>query len=104
MQNYIEELKVAIRYLHGGEATHVESVPVTKTFQGKTVWEGIVEVFDLRAHELACGKWRLSTIGADDERLGNNQTDGNLMFPNQVAEFVLQSMARISENRRPFAF
>jgi hypothetical protein len=53
MQNYIEELKVAIRYLHGGEATHVESVPVKETFQGKTVWEGIVEVFDLRGHPAA---------------------------------------------------
>ena len=52
--NYIEELRVAIRYLHGGEATHVESVPVKETFQGKTVWEGIVEVFDLRGHPEAC--------------------------------------------------
>ena len=48
--NYIEELRVAIRCLHGGEATHVESVPVKETFQGKTVWEGIVEVFDLHGH------------------------------------------------------
>ena len=53
MQNFIEELKVAIRYLHGGEATHVESVPVKETFQGKTVWEGIVEVSDLRGHPAA---------------------------------------------------
>ena len=48
--NYIEELRVAIRYLYGGEATHVESVPVKETFQGKTVWEGIVEVFELHGH------------------------------------------------------
>lgn len=34
----------------------------------------------------------ITAIGADDEGLGNNQTDGNLMFPNQVAEVVLQSM------------
>jgi hypothetical protein len=53
MSAYIEELKVAIRYLHGGEATHVESVPVKETFQGKTVWEGIVEVFDLNDHPAA---------------------------------------------------
>jgi hypothetical protein len=53
MSAHIEELKVAIRYLYGGEATHVESVPVKETFQGKTVWEGIVEVFDLRGHPAA---------------------------------------------------
>lgn len=51
--NYIEELKDVIRKLHGAEATHVESVPVKETFQGKTVWEGIVEVFELRGHPKA---------------------------------------------------
>jgi hypothetical protein len=39
--------------LHGAEATHVESVAVKETFHGKTVWEGIVEVFDLRGHPKA---------------------------------------------------
>jgi hypothetical protein len=48
--DYIEELKEVIRHLHGADAKHVESVPVKETFQGKTVWEGIVEVFDLYGH------------------------------------------------------
>jgi hypothetical protein len=47
---YIEELQDVIRHLHGGEATHVESVPVKEVFQGRTIWEGIVEVFELRGH------------------------------------------------------
>jgi hypothetical protein len=51
--NYIQELLDVIRKLHGGEATHVESVPVTEKFHGKTVWDGIVEVFDLRGHPQA---------------------------------------------------
>jgi hypothetical protein len=51
--NYIEELRDVIRRLHGAEATHVESVPVKETFKGETVWEGIVEVFDLTGHETA---------------------------------------------------
>ena len=50
---YIEELRDVIRRLHGAEAKHVESVPVTETFQNKTVWEGIVEVFDLHGHPKA---------------------------------------------------
>jgi len=53
MANYIEELKDVIRRLHGVEAKHVESVPVKETFQGKTVWEGIVEVFELVGHPKA---------------------------------------------------
>jgi len=51
--NYIAELRDVIRRLHGAEATHVESVPVKEVFQGKTVWEGIVEVFDLTGHGTA---------------------------------------------------
>jgi hypothetical protein len=39
--------------LHGVESKHVESVPVKETFQGKTVWEGIVEVFELHGHPKA---------------------------------------------------
>lgn len=47
---YIEELQEAIRRLHRVECTHRESVPVKEIFQGKTVWDGIVEVFDLHGH------------------------------------------------------
>jgi hypothetical protein len=50
---YIEELRDVIRHLHGVESSHVESVPIKETFQGKTVWEGIVEVFDLKNHPKA---------------------------------------------------
>jgi len=51
--SYLEELRDIIRRLHGAEATHVESVPVKEVFQGQTVWEGIVEVFDLAGHPTA---------------------------------------------------
>ena len=42
-----------IRHLHGVESKHVQSMPVKETFQGKTVWEGIVEVFELVGHPKA---------------------------------------------------
>ena len=51
--SYLEELRDVIRRLHDADATHVESVPVKEVFQGKTVWEGIVEVFDLIGHPAA---------------------------------------------------
>ena len=46
----IEELEDVIYKLHGVPATHRQSVPVKEVFNGKTVWDGIVEVFDLRGH------------------------------------------------------
>jgi hypothetical protein len=50
---YIEELQDVIRKLHGADSTHRGSVPVTETFNGQTVWDGIVEVFDLKGHPKA---------------------------------------------------
>ena len=50
MENYIDELKDIIRRLHGVESEHVESVPIKEAFKGQTVWDGIVEVFDLKGH------------------------------------------------------
>ncbi len=50
---YIEELQQVIHRLHGVHSTHVQSVPVKEEFQGKTIWEGIVEVFELHGHPKA---------------------------------------------------
>jgi hypothetical protein len=50
---HIQELRDVIHYLHGAKAKHLESVPVTETFQGRTVWDGVVEVFRLKGHPRA---------------------------------------------------
>ena len=50
---YIEELQQVIRKLHGVESTHRQSVPVKEVFKGRTVWDGIVEVFELHGHPKA---------------------------------------------------
>lgn len=50
---YIEELQDVIRKLHGVHSTHVQSVPVREEFRGETVWDGIVEVFELHGHPKA---------------------------------------------------
>jgi hypothetical protein len=49
----IAQLRDIVHRLHGAEATHRESVSVKETFKGETVWEGIVEVFDLMGHPKA---------------------------------------------------
>ena len=51
--SYIQELKDVIRRLHGVESEHIESVRVKEVFQGHTVWEGAVEVFELIEHPTA---------------------------------------------------
>lgn len=51
--NKVGELRGVIQRLHGATAIHVQSVPVGESFQGQTVWDGIVEVFDLTGHPKA---------------------------------------------------
>src|SRR5437588_13084674 len=53
MNPYIQDLQSTIRRLHGTDSTHIQSVPVKEAHGGKTVWEGIVEVFELHGHPKA---------------------------------------------------
>lgn len=47
------QLREAVEQMHGGTAQLAQSVPVRETFEGKTVWEGVVRVFDLTGHSTA---------------------------------------------------
>jgi hypothetical protein len=49
----IRAFREAIQGLHGCESTHLESVRVHETFEGQTVWDGIVHVFSLQGHPTA---------------------------------------------------
>ncbi len=51
--SYIQELQDVIRRLHGVDSEYVQSVPVKETFNGETVWDGVVQVFDLKEHPTA---------------------------------------------------
>ncbi len=53
MSDYIAEIQAAFLKLHGCEADYLETVPVVEEFQGKTIWQGDVEVFDIRGHPKA---------------------------------------------------
>ena len=48
--SYLGDLKRVIRELHQAEARYVKSVAVREWFQGKLVWDGVVEVFDVTGH------------------------------------------------------
>jgi hypothetical protein len=39
-----DQLKQAVENMHGGTATFAQSVPVKETWEGQTVWEGVVHV------------------------------------------------------------
>jgi len=51
--DYIAELQAAILNLHGCRSKYLETVPVIEEFQGQTIWQGEVEVFELLDHPKA---------------------------------------------------
>ena len=70
MKGCVAELQNVIRRLHGSESTQIESVQVKETFQGQTVWEGAVEVFELRGHPKAAKvyDWAHHTNGPESPK------------------------------------
>ena len=56
---YLDFLLEAIQKVHGCAARHVKTVPIVESFQGQTVWEGKVEIFQLEGHPKAamCYAW-----------------------------------------------
>ncbi len=70
VNSYIEELQDVIRKLHGVESQHVETVAVKEEFQGQTIWEGDVEVFNLHDHPKALRvfAWSHDTDDPDNPR------------------------------------
>jgi hypothetical protein len=64
------ELKRAVENQHGCIATLLQSVPVKETFDGKTVWDGIVHVFRIDGHPKArkAYAWPSPIAGSDKRR------------------------------------
>jgi hypothetical protein len=59
MSGYIDNLRGAIRRLHGLQAVHLRTVPLTEQFEGKILWQGEVETFSVSGHPQAslCFAW-----------------------------------------------
>jgi hypothetical protein len=63
------ELRDAVERQHGGAAQLAGVEPVTETFGGRPVWDGIVHVFDLEGHPTATRAYAWSSpIEGSDER------------------------------------
>jgi hypothetical protein len=56
----IDRLRKAILDLHGCDSFHAGSIAVHETFQGQTIWRGVVEVFELRGHPTATNAYAWS--------------------------------------------
>ena len=68
-QDYLDRLKVTVSQLHNCGAIWRETVPVHEVFQGKTVWQGDVEVFELNGHPKAKRAYAWGHLdGKKDER------------------------------------
>lgn len=63
-----DQLKQAVESQHGGTATLVQAVPVREEFEGKTVWDGVVHVFDLAGHSKAKRAYAWSYERPDGKR------------------------------------
>ncbi len=57
----IPQIEQAIRATHGAKSRLERREPVVETFQGETVWEGEVLVFELLGHPTAprCYAWEV---------------------------------------------
>src|SRR4030081_255093 len=64
------ELKRAVESQHGCTATFVQSVPVKEAFDGKTVWDGVVHIFQIHGHPKAnkAYAWSSPIEGSDKRR------------------------------------
>ena len=69
LRRHRERLQQAIRDLHGCESQYLETVEVTETFQGKIIWQGDVEVFQIRGHPKAIRSFAWSHVaGTSDQK------------------------------------
>ena len=53
MSERIENLRRLVERAYNCKASHSSSTPVRETFTGETVWEGVVETFDLEGYAVA---------------------------------------------------
>jgi hypothetical protein len=66
----IGELRKAVERLHGGGARLVRSVRISESFDGKSVWEGVVHIFELKSHPTASRAyaWSSPTEGSSERQ------------------------------------
>jgi hypothetical protein len=87
----IEALQKAILDLHGCKATWIKSVPVKEAFKHETVWEGVVQVFNLEGHPQAtqCYAWSYRLESSKKRRFFAVLHQGPIDSPEKAVRAVI---------------
>jgi hypothetical protein len=66
----LNELKQAVERLHNCKASHIEDITVIEKFGEKTVWSGVVSVFEIKGYQKAtkCYAWSSPIEGSTKRR------------------------------------
>ena len=93
-----EELRKAVEGQHGGTASFVEAVTVTETFCGQTVWDGVVNVFNLDNHPSAtiAYAWSSPIQGSNKRRLFAVLHLGGIRSPEDAVRAAIVAEKRLS--------
>jgi len=80
-------------------ATVAQSVPVKETFDGKTVWEGVVHVFDLTGHPKATRAyaWSSPIEGSDKRRFFAVLHEGPVKSPTDAVRAAIVTEHRANK-------
>ena len=94
-----DELRRAVERMHTCKATLAQSVPVTEIFEGKTVWEGVVHVFDLKGHMKAnrAYAWSSPIEGSDKRRFFAVLHQGPVTSPAEAVRAAIVAETRKNE-------
>jgi hypothetical protein len=91
-----KQLKHAVEAQHGCAAKLVQSAPVRETFEGKTVWDGVVHVFTIHGHPKAkkAYAWSSPIEGSDKRRFFAVLHHGPVTSPLEAVRAAIVAEAR----------
>lgn len=91
----IKALEKAILDLHGCKATWIESVPIKEVFKGETVWEGVVQVFEVdHPKSKLCYAWSHRLDSSKKRRFFAVLHQGAIDSPEKAVRAAIVSVSR----------
>jgi hypothetical protein len=94
----IKALQKAILDLHGCKATWIKSVPIKEVFEGETVWEGIVQVFEVdHPKSKLCYAWSYGLDNSKKRRFFAVLHQGVVDSPEKAVRAAIINEARKEE-------
>jgi hypothetical protein len=94
---------MVINQLHGCGSKHIESVAVEEVYEGKIVWQGLVEVFALQGHPKAKRAYAWSHVHGkkdDDERFITVLELPPVVSPETAVKVAIASEVRAAQRKR----